>query len=103
MTDYKKIEVGDCVSVQKNLPNLLLFTHHNPIYLERKERMEINDKLYNTKTILTISETNIIDHIFTVRITGADYSANHIFLDKKQLKGLRDYINSKLKSEGKND
>lgn len=65
--------------------------------------MEIKDKLYNTKSRLAISETNTVDHIFTVRIICADYSANHIFLDKTQMKELRDYITSKLESEGGNE
>jgi hypothetical protein len=65
--------------------------------------MEIKDELYRTKSKLTISETNIIDHIFAIRITNPDYSSNHIFVDIKQMKELRDYITSKLGSEGGNE
>lgn len=63
--------------------------------------MNVKDKLYNTKSKLSISETNIIDHIFTIRITSADFSSNHIFVDIKQLKELRDYINSKIERSKK--
>ena len=58
--------------------------------------MDIRDKLYGTSNKLSISETNTIDHIFTIKITSTNYSWSHIFVNIEQLEELRDYINSKL-------
>ena len=58
--------------------------------------MEIRDELYGSSNKLSIAETNTIDHIFTIKITCKNYSWSHIFVNIKQLKELRDYINSKI-------